>query len=418
MTRMKCRMCGNEVSSEEAFCGQCGTPIAAPQALQTEMMHTPPPHNGQANGYHPNETFGVQNNPRGGIPPIHMQGSALPPSASMPPQPMPQSSSGQSTGFYRDATEAMSVVPSNPNVGYPQPYPTTPQSNSYSTQSTPTSYGFPSQVPPQGQPLQTGNYAGQPYPQQQPVQGGQAYRSVPTPPQKQHNGAIIFIVSICLVIALLSVVGMGTLYVLKGRNTTPKDSQTQGIVPTATTVPTDIPTPTATVAPTDTVAPTPTATTLPTATPNPGFAYCGTLCTDNGFSTQYPHGWSASPLTGTQGVQFVNSDPTDQMATFKTPGATTSSPNDIVANDLQQNFATKGNYAVVTPAATDSLGGETWFKEAITYQEAAQPKEFVEVYANVHQGKAYIIELQASADQFATATTPDFATIKNQFQFQ
>lgn len=414
MTRMKCRTCGNEVSSEEAFCGQCGTPTVAPQALQTEMMHTPPPRSGRLNGYPPNETFGAQNNTRGGTPPINTQGASFPPSASIPPPPTPQSAASQGTGFYRDATEAMSVLPSNPNAGYQQPYPVTPPSHAYSPQSTPTSYGFPGQVPPaQGQPLQTGNYAGQAYPQQLPVQGGQGYRSIPTAPQKQQNGVVIFIVSICLVIALLSVVGIGTLYILKGRNAAPKDVQTQGIVPTATTVPTDVPTPTAT------VTPTPTATTLPTATPNAGFAYCGTLCTANGFSTQYPQGWSAIPLTGAQGVQFVNPNPADQSATFKTPGATTSSPNDLVANDLQQNFATtKSNYAVVTPAATDYIGGETWFKEVITYQEAAQPKELVEVYANVHQGKAYILELQASADQFATATTPNFATIKNQFQFQ
>jgi len=413
---MKCRTCGNEVSSEEAFCGQCGTPTAAPQALQTEMMQTPPPRTGQVNGYPPNETFGAQNNMRGGTPPIHTQGASFPPS--VPMQPQPQLGSSQGTGFYRDATEAMSVLPSNPNAGYQQPY---PPSNTYPPQSTPTSYGFPSQVqPPQGQPLQTGNYVGQGYPQQ-PMQSGQVYRSVPTPPKKQQNGAVIFIVSICLVIALLSVVGIGTLYVLRGRNADPNGGQTPAIVPSATTVPTattDVPTPTATVAPTDTVAPTPTATTLPTATPITGFAYCGTLCTDNGFSTQYPQGWSASPITGTQGVQFVNPNPTDQTATFKTPGATTSSPNDLVANDLQQNFEGKGNYAVVTPAATDSIGGETWFKEVITYQETGQPKEYVEVYANVYQSKAYILELQASADQFATVTTTNFATIKSQFQFQ
>ncbi len=413
---MRCRTCGNEVHSEEAFCGQCGTPNkATPQALPTEMMQTPPPRSGRLGSYPPNETFGVQDNTQRGTPPVNSQGATLPPP--VPMQPTPQLGSNQATGFYRDATEVMSVLPSNPNASYPQPYSIPPSPHAYPSQSTPTSYGFPGQVaPPQGPPLQTGNYVGQGYPQQQPVQSGQSYRSVPTPPQKQQNGVIIFIVSMCLVVALLSVVGIGTLYVLKGRNATPKDPQTQGIVPTATMMPTSIPTPTATIAPTPTVAPTPT--TLPTATPNAGFAYCGTLCTTNGFSTQYPQGWSATPLTGAQGVQFVNSNPTDQMAIFKTPGATASSPNDLVANDLQQNYATKANYTVVTSTATDSIGGETWFKEVITYQEAAQPKELVEVYANVHLGKAYILELQASADQFATATTPNFATIKSQFQFQ
>ena len=417
MTRMKCRTCGNEVSSEEAFCGQCGTPTATPQALQTEMMHTPPLRTGQLNGYPPNESFGAPNTTRGGTPPIQAPRGSFPPSASIPPT--PQLGSSQGTGFYRDETEAMSLLPGNPQAVYQQPY---PPPNAFPPQSTPTSYGFPSQVqPPQRQPLQTGNYGGQGYPPQQSVPGGQGYRGIPTPPQKQRNGAVIFIVSICLVIALLSVVGVGTLYVLRGRNASPKGGQTQGAVPTATTIPTAtavIPTPTATVAPTDTVAPTPTATTLPTPAPVAGFAYCGTLCTTNGFSTQYPQGWSASPLTSVQGIQFVNPNPTDQIATFKTPGPTTSSPNDLVANDIQQNFASKGNYAVVTPATTDSLGGETWFKEVITYQDAGQPKENVEVYANVHQGKAYILELQASSDQFATIAATDFATMKSQFQFQ
>jgi hypothetical protein len=266
--------------------------------------------------------------------------------------------------------------------------------------------------------MQTGNYGGQVYPQQQPMQAGQSYRNIPTPPRKQQNGAVIFIVSICLVIALLSVVGIGTLYVLKSRNAAPKDGQTPVIIATATTVPTDVPTPTPTVAPTDTVAPTPTATALPTATPNAGFAYCGTLCTTNGFSTQYPQGWSATPLTGVQGVQFVNPNPTDQTATFKTTGATPGTATDLVTSDIQQNFATKPGYTVVTPASTASIGGETWFEEVITYQGTTQQIEQVEVYANVHQSKAYILELQASADQFATVSATDFATIKTQFQFQ
>jgi len=414
---MKCPRCGNEVSLEEAFCGQCGTSIAAPQALPTEMVHTPPPQSGRLNSSYPNSgNVGTQN--AYGVPPS-INGASFPASASLPhlpQQPIPSSASSQSTGFYRDATEAMSVVPSNPNGGYQQPlYPMTPPSGAYPPQGAPVGYGFPGQ-PPLGQPLHPGNFAGQAYPQP-PVPAGQGYRNVPLAPQKQRNGAVIFIVSICLVITLLSVVGLGTLYILKGRNAAPKDTQTQGPASTVTTVPTATSeVPTATIAPTATTAPTPTA--VPTATPDPGFAYCGQLCAANGFSTQYPQGWSAVPLTGVQGVQFVNPSAPDQTAIFKALGATASSPTDLVANDLQQNFAGKNGYTVVTPAATDSIGGETWFKEVITYQGATQQKELVEVYANVHQGKAYILELQASQDQFATATTPAFATIKIRFQFQ
>ncbi len=404
---MKCRTCGNEVDKEEAFCGQCGTPLAVPQALQTEMMQTPP--SGRLNGYGPNEPFGPANNSPVGTRPLYAPGASLPPPASRQQQQTPQFPAGQNTGFYRDATEAISVVPSNPNMGYQQPYPTTPPAHAYPPQSTPTSYGFPGQVSqPQGQPLQTGNYVGQlGLPQQ-----GQ--RAVPNPPQRQRNGAVLFIVSMCLVVALLSVVGIGTLYVLKGRSAT--SSSTQAQVPTATTVPVEVPTATPTLIPTDTVAPTPT--TIATAAPLAGFASCGTLCTSNGFSTQYPQGWAASPLAGTPGVQFVNTNPSDQMAIFKTLSAAAGDPNALVARELQQNFATKNNYQVVTPVATDSLSGETWFKEVITYQEDGQPKEMVEVYANVHQGKAFILELQAAVDDFEAATTQNFATIKSQFQFQ
>ena len=401
---MKCPRCGNEVSSEEAFCGQCGMPNVAPQALPTEMVHTPPS-NGRPTPYVNNGNGGMQN-PYGAPPSVNRQGAPFPPASS--PQSMPSAPSNQQTGFYQDATEAMSLPPSIPNMGYPQQplYPTTPPSGAYPPQGT--QYSYP------GQPLQTGNYAGQAYPQQPMMQVGQGYRSVPTPPQKQQNGTVIFIVSLCLVVALLSVVGVGTLYVLRSRNAAPKDTPITGVAPTATTVPTEAPTPTATVAPTATTAPTPT--TLPTATPVTGFAYCGSLCVTNGFSTQYPQGWSAAALTTEAGVQFVNPAPADQSATFKTPGATTSSPNDLVANDLQQNFATKPGYTVVTQASTASIGGETWFEQVITYQATPPQVEQVEVYANVHQGKAYILELQASQDQF-TAVTPNFVTIKNQFQF-
>lgn len=405
---MKCPRCGNEVSSEEAFCGQCGMPNTAPQALQTEMVNTPPPRSGRLNSYPTNGAFGTQNPYR--VPPTNnTEGASFSPPSSVPPQPP-----SANPGFYQDATEAMPLPPSNPNAGYQQPYPMTPPSNAYPSQSTPGSYRFPGQLPQQGPPLQSGNYArSQAYPPQQPVQG---YRRVPTPPQKQQNGAIIFIVSICLVIALLSVVGVGTLYILKGRNATPKDPQTQGIAPTATAVPTQVPTATATTEPTATPTTAPTA--VSTAPPVAGFAYCGPPCVTNGFSTQYPQGWSAIPLTGLAGIQFVNPNPTDQSATFKTPGATTAAPSDLVGNDLQQNFMNKSGYTVVTPKDTGYIGGETWFKEVITYLGETQQKEYVEVYVTVHQSKAYILELQAAEDQFPTVTTSSFTTIKSQFQFQ
>ncbi|GAC1389146.1 MAG: hypothetical protein NVSMB38_02350 [Ktedonobacteraceae bacterium] len=331
-------------------------------------------------------------------PSINPQGVQLPPSSPFIPQQSP--APNQQTDFYQNATEAMSVHPNNPNTRYQRPFPTTPPSGAYPPQGTPGQYGHQvnQPLPPQVQPLQTGNYAGQGY-TQQPIQGKQGYHSMPAPPQKQHNGAVIFIISICLVIALLSVVGIGTLYVLKGHNTAPKAPQTQGLAPTATT------------------APTPTMTIVATATPDAQFTYCGQPCVTNGFSTEYPQAWSATPLTGVQGIQFANPEAVDQSATFKTPEATTGAPSDLVASDLQQNFATKNGYTVVTPESTAYIGGETWFKEVVTYQGVTQ-KEHVEVYANVHQSKAYILELQAPEEQFMTINTQYFENITGRFLFQ
>jgi hypothetical protein len=65
---MKCPRCGNELTPEEAFCGQCGTPTSVPPPVQpTEMVGLPSlrsgllgPYNAttpftpaQSNGYRP-----------------------------------------------------------------------------------------------------------------------------------------------------------------------------------------------------------------------------------------------------------------------------------------------------------------------------------------------------------------------------
>ncbi len=419
---MNCPRCGYEVSSEEAFCGQCGTPIA-PQARPPDMVNMPPTGSGRLHSYPPDGPFGQQNF-YGVQPPAHVNspGVSLPPSAASIPQHIQPQVSNPRTDFYQDATEAMTVLPGSPQVGYQQPVSAPPSPGAYAPQGTPGQYGFQANqpMPLQGQLLQAGNYANRGYPQQ-PVQGGQSYRRVPTPPQKQKNGAVIFIVSICLVVALLSAVGVLTLYISKVHNTVSQDPQTQGPALTATIAPTV----TATTAPTptDTIAPTVTATTAPTPTVSPtsmldsGFLSCGQPCTINGFSTEYPHGWLVTPLTTIQGVQFANPALVDQSATFKTPDATGGTPSELVANDLQQNFANKNNYSVVTPESTAYIGGETWFKEVITYQGSTR-QEHVEVYANVHQGKAYILELQASEDQFPAINAQYFENITGRFLFQ
>jgi hypothetical protein len=269
--------------------------------------------------------------------------------------------------------------------------------------------------------MQSANYARQAYPPQ-PMQTSQNYmqdgRKIALPPQKQSNGAIVFIVSICLVVALLSAVGVATLYATRSHTPTPQNSPVQSVAPTPTLAPT--PTFTPTVAATDT--PVPTVAPPATPPPDPNFVYCGQLCTTDGFSTEYPQAWVAQTLTsGVQGIQFANPAAVDQSATFKALGPTAGAPSDIVQMDLQQNFANKTGYTVVTPNSTAHIGGETWFRAVITYQVAntqgTPQTEYVEVYGDVHQGKGFILELQASQDQFPAVNTQYFENITGRFLF-
>src|SRR5437870_6696420 len=66
---MRCPKCGNEVSQDEAFCGQCGTPTSPP-AHPTEMVYTPPQRSGLLNSYNPNNTYNTNNPNPPSIPPL------------------------------------------------------------------------------------------------------------------------------------------------------------------------------------------------------------------------------------------------------------------------------------------------------------------------------------------------------------
>ena len=421
---MKCPRCGNEVSTDEAFCGQCGLPTGPQVAPPTAMVQRPSSQSGHLNSYPTQNASGSQNLVN--QPPFaNMQRPSLQQQSSSPTPPMQAPDSRQQTGFYQDATEAISVLPSNPNVPQqpfsPMPPTSYPQQGTpvpYLQQGAPGQYNYqPNQPPFPQQPVQNGGYVGQAYPPQ-PMQTSQNYtrdgRKIALPPQKQSNGAIVFIVSICLVVALLSAVGVATLYATRGHTPTPQNPPVQSVAPTATLAPTPTLTPTA--VPTDT--PVPTATTPPaTPPPDANFVYCGQLCAADGFSTEYPQTWVATTLTsGVQGIQFANPAAVDQSATFKALGPTAGASNDIVQTDLQQNFMSKSGYNIVTPNSTVHIGGETWFREVVTYQGTGQT-EYVEVYGDVHQGKGFILELQASQDQFPGVNTQYFENITGRFLF-
>ena len=135
---MRCPNCGNEVGSQEAFCGQCGTPNMPP-ARPTEMVNTPSPRSSQLSGYNTN----MQSS-------SHPYNSAMSSrsAAPLPPnqqQPWPSGPQQQSE-FYQQPTEAISAPSPNNGQIYPAGNPQT---------------GFGTgPYSPQIQPFQTGSYSG------------------------------------------------------------------------------------------------------------------------------------------------------------------------------------------------------------------------------------------------------------------
>ncbi|HLI07298.1 MAG TPA: zinc-ribbon domain-containing protein [Ktedonobacteraceae bacterium] len=447
---MKCPKCGNEVGPDEAFCGQCGTPNMPP-ARPTEMVNTPSPRSGYLNtrnmqGTGVPGTTGAQGTPgtpsQNGafpadnsalIPPTQpYQSMSSPPGSPLMPAnaaPVQQPSPAwptplqQPTSFYQDATEAMPSMAPGSGQNYPGAYPSQnfpgiPMQGAY-----PGTGQLGSQA--QAQPFQTGQpapYNGvsySPLPGFAPGQGYTGQSKLTPPPQKQTSTALI-IACVFLVIALLAAVAFGTLYLT--RRSSPKVAITPTVAPTAAPSPTVIPSPTPTLAPSPTPTTAPSPTVVPTPTPDPGFIWCDTTCTSNGYLVEYPSGWQQGQTTDATGVQFANPAQTDEFAAFKSPGVTSSSASQLVANDLQTNYSTKPGYQVTTPAsasATTTIGGETWTYEIATYQNPEQNNtmEQITVYATVHQGKAYIIELQAPQNLYDTVNQQYFTPMLNRFQF-
>ena len=399
---MKCPRCGNEVSQDEAFCGQCGTPIMPPARL-TEMVNTSAPRSGQLNSYQAN----MPSYNSGMLPPPTSYNPAIPvpPGSSMAPNApiVKPSTPQQSSGFYQDATEAMSSLPGN--NGYPMGY---PQRN-FPGVSMHGGYSGARQYGPQMQPFQTGNFAGPSYSSPTGQDYGMPARL--TPPQKPQTSAILVIACVCLIIALFVFIGIGALYLLRGHSparTVPTP------LPAATSVPTIAPTVAPTAIPTP--MPTPSPTVASTPTPDPGFLWCGQQCTTNGFSVEYPNTWQPGSTPDATGIQFTDPSPPDVYAAFKTPGATTNNAGTLVNTDLQTNFASKPGYTPPTASATTTIGGENW-TYAIAHYQLNNQMERIEVFATVHQGKAYIIELQAPESEFDAMNSQYFEMMLGRFQF-
>jgi zinc-ribbon domain len=444
---MRCPKCGNEVSQDEVFCGQCGTPITLP-AGATEMVNTPSPRNGLPGPYNAN----ALNNPHyPNVPPLMPPGQSsyppqlppsnaynnatrpVPPSGPLAPRQQPsqqlrQPLGGppapvgpqQQSGFYQDATEAIVSIPQNNSPVYPPGY-QQQQPPGFISNPGQSGYVGGSQYGTQG-PYPTPNFPATNYPAAAtpPGQGyGYSTPPRPTPPPKKQASALLIFAIVCLIVAVITVGAFGLIYLL--HNHPSHSAIVPTVVPTAAATPTAVPSPTPspTALATATPTPVPSPAVTPTPPPDPNFAWCS-ICTPNGFNVEYPLGWNqTNPTAGsTTDIRFLNTSPNDQYADFKTLGATTSSASDLVTADLQANYSSLPGYTAPTGGALNyTIGGENWTYEIASYQLNGQAEQIV-VYATVHQQKAYIIELQASVSQYNTVFTQYYTAMLGKFFFQ
>ena len=395
---MRCPNCSNEITLEETFCGQCGTPV---------IFSAKPIDPTNRQGLLSSGNYNVSSS-------SDIYKSGMLPSANNQPLMMPPGSQQQNS-FHQDPTQAMSVLPSQQVQSYPTMY---PQQN-FGNSSIPVGYSGTGQVTPQMQPFQSGNYTGTMNPPTQTFPSGQGYGMppgyTPPPPQKRNNRVLITI-SICITLVLITILAFGA--TLLFRNTTSNKEQFSNQNATATSIPTPTtaPSPSPTTVPSPSPSPSPTLT--PTPTPDAGFTLCDNTCTSNGFSVEYPSTWSQKPTSDSTGTQFTNPSQSDEFAAFKTPGITNMNAGQLVNNDLN-NFSSQPGYnaPTSTPSSNATIGGENWSYQIAYYQLNSQTVR-IEVYATVHQGKAYIIELQALDAVFDTVNTQYFERMLVRFQFQ
>jgi hypothetical protein len=421
---MRCPRCGNEVGPNEAFCGQCGMPTP-PSPQSTGMANAPTPHSGMLGSYNPHAPSLRTNTYHSGpVPPgLNVPSTQYTPGTGPGayPSPMGPTSPQPATGFYQEPTEAMSALSPNPPT-----YPTTYHQPGFPDASMSGSYSGP--YGPPVQPFQTGNYPGSAY-QQAPFVTRQGYEygmhgRLPQPSQKSSSSLPIIIACLCAVIALIIFAGLGALYLMKTRSAPPvshpQPTAAPTVIATLAPTPTPIPSPTPTMEPTSTPAPSPTP--IPTPSPDTGFQWCDSICASNGFSVEYPMNWQVGPATTTNVIQFLNPDQPDVYAAFKALGPVSGNATDLINTDLQTGFASQPGYVAPTSTSTTTISGETWAAEVAYYEgkvgtDGMPTKERVEVFAIVHQGNGYIIELQAPDAHFDDVNTQSFENMIGRFQF-
>jgi hypothetical protein len=125
---------------------------------------------------------------------------------------------------------------------------------------------------------------------------------------------------------------------------------------------------------------------------------------------------------GFGGEQFSNSSTNnpslmDEIANFKSAITTAHSPEDLIAADLNSQFANQQNYLAPTSSSNAWIDGAKWLNESASYQLNNQTED-VEIFAIVYQQRSYIIELQAPDSLFNQINTQYFEMMLGRFQFQ
>ncbi|GCE13053.1 hypothetical protein KTT_29120 [Tengunoibacter tsumagoiensis] len=309
--------------------------------------------------------------------------------------------------FYHDSTAAFqvnqqySVIPGSQPRQISQAMPVLPThgeqkaySPSQSTDRTATTSGI------------TASQKAQTYPVNNPGSGSKTnqHRTI----QRQPHSAIVMTICICLVIALISIIGLLTyMWSLGNHNgdTAQPSHPTTPVTGAPSITPTQLSTPTTVVTPTPSL--------------DSGFTWCSSTCTTADFMTEYPTRWIVTtlPMPG-NGMQISNASQSHTMASFKAelPPTSTTTASEILLNEITMNYARNPGYQASNSNQTATICGETWTTAILYYQDNAQ-KERVEVYATIHNSKAYVIALQAPDDQFDTIYSQYYSAMLNKYQF-
>jgi hypothetical protein len=238
----------------------------------------------------------------------------------------------------------------------------------------------------------------------------------PTWPSMPGPGVSALRLRVVLVAALLVALAVAAASLIPGNH--PKGAIAQRPAPTAT----------ATQAPT----PTPTLTATPGLALMPGFAVYQDPA--SGYALQYPEVWPKPSTDPNLGVQFSDSSNLDSaryVVQVNEPDPLTSGvatgpdPNTAAANwvnfeltNFQQTEEAHGFTFTREPGPIPSvlIGGQQWQAGAAVISGQNLTLQ-VHVYATIHTGKPYVINLLAAASVFATGQQTYFAPMLNSFQF-